>query len=999
MFNEQNAVENYVRDLLTKPATAPAPPQTPIVAEPRAAYATTFARTAAVAGWEFVAGKDLPRSTADVLLAAHLTDALIALNPEIAAVPSRADDVVYRLKAILFAVGSDGLVKANEEFASWLRGERTMPFGANGDHVPVRLLDFSDPAKNRAVLSTQVVYSGGAQKRFDLVLFLNGIPVAVGEAKTPSRPAVSWVDGASQIHDDYEKNAAAFFVPNVLSFATEGKTFRFGAVRMPIELWAPWRDDENAHVAPAGMREVRQAILGLLRPETLLDILLSFSLFATDAKHRKIKIICRYQQYEATNKIVARVVEGRVKKGLLWHFQGSGKSLLMVFAAQKLRRQPALKAPTVLIVVDRIELDAQITATFNATDVPNVEAVDSRERLRALLGQDTRKVLITTIHKFAEAGGELNARSNIILLCDEAHRTQEGDLGRKMREALPNAFLFGLTGTPINKRDRNTFWAFGADEDAGGYLSRYSFEESIRDGATRPLHFEPRLVRLHVDRATIDAEFARVTGSLTENDAAHLSRQAGKMAVLVKSPERIRAICGDIAKHFLANVEPNGFKAQVVVYDQESCHLYKAALDEFLPTEASTVVISVSSGESDPRLSQYKRDRDDEEKLLDRFRDAADPLQILIVTARLLTGFDAPILQTMYLDKPMKEHSLLQAICRTNRPYKGKSHGLIVDYLGVFDDVARAFAFDEAMMKQVATNLQSLCDELPERMAKCLGFFAGVDRTLAGYEGLLAAQECLPNNEVRDAFAAAFSALSQIWEAVSPNPVVAPFDTDYRWLGQVYESVKPPSGNGKLVWHALGAKTLELIHQNVHVESLTDELEKLVLDPEVLESLTFANDPKKTKEIEIQIVERLRHHAGNPKFVALGQRLEDLRDRFEQGLMVSIEFLKQLLQIAREVVEAEQEVNSSDERQQAKAALTELFRAVRPEGVPLIVERVVDEIDSLVSIVRFPGWQNTHAGEREVKKALRRALMKFQLHGEQDLFDKAYAYIRQYYAI
>lgn len=992
MFNEANAVEDFLLDLLTTSA------QSAKVQEAKPGYAP-IARAMHQAGWTFIGGKSLPRTLSDVLLGPHLTDALIALNPTIAAKPDRADEVIYRLKAILLGVGTEGLVKANEEFTAWLRGERTMPFGDNGEHVPINLIDFENPQQNNCVLSTQVIYKSGVEKRFDLVFYVNGIPLVVGEAKTPTRPAVTWVDGALQVHENYEKTIPAFFVPNVLSFATEGKVFRYGSIRLPLDLWAPWREEDNATPPAPGLAAVKEAALGLLRPEVILDILQNFTLFATDKKHRKIKIICRYQQYEATNKIVERVIAGRIKKGLLWHFQGSGKSLLMVFAAQKLRRQSALKAPTIVIVVDRIELDAQITATFNATDVPNVEAVDSREKLQQLLAQDTRKLLITTIHKFADASGTLNPRSNIILLCDEAHRSQEGDFGIKMREALPNAFLFGLTGTPINKKDRNTFWAFGAEEDEGGYLSRYSFEESIRDGATRPLHFEPRLVKLHVDRATIDQEFTSITGSLTANDSANLSKQAGKMAVLVKSPERVRAICEDIAKHFTDNVEPNGFKAQVVVYDQESCHLYKAALDEFLSTEASTVVISVSSGETDKRILQYKRERNEEEKLLDRFRDPIDPLQILIVTARLLTGFDAPILQTMYLDKPLKEHTLLQAICRTNRPDTGKSHGLIVDYLGVFDDVAQALSFDEATMKRVITNLQELRNSLPEQVAKCLAFFRGLDLAVIGYEGLLAAQNCLPTDEERDAFAASFSALSQLWDALSPDAALSLFANDYRWLGQVYESLKPPSGNGKLVWHALGAKTLKLIHQNIHVEEVSNELEKMVLDPEVLESIALSGDPKKAKEIEVQIIERLRRHSDSPKFIALGQRLEYLKARFEQGLVASIEFLKQLLEIAREVVMAEHEITHIDERQQAKAALTELFKARKPEGVPVIVDRVVDEIDSLVSTVRFTGWQNTHVGEREVKKALRKALMKFQLHTDQDLFDKAYAYIRQYYAL
>ena len=369
------------------------------------------------------------------------------------------------------------------------------------------------------------------------------------------------------------------------------------------------------------------------------------------------------------------------------------------------------------------------------------------------------------------------------------------------------------------------------------------------------------------------------------------------------------------------------------------------------------------------------------------------------MTARLLTGFDAPILQAQYLDKPLKEHTLLQAICRTNRPYPGKSHGLIVDYLGVFDDVARALDFDEKSVQKVISNIGELKDQFPGFMQKCLDFFPGVDRALLGYEGLIAAQDCLPNNEVRDAFAAAFSALAQCFEALSPDPFLQPYDDDYRWLAQVYESVKPPSGNGKLLWHRLGAKTVELIHENVHVEAVHDDLETLILNPTVLEDVILRNDPKKRKEIEILIIERLRRHQGNPKFIALGQRLEELKDKFEKGLLQSIDFLKGLLDLARELAETERESDGPDEHERGVMALTELFNEVKSEKVPVIVERIVADIDEIVRQVRFVGWQATHAGERQVKKALRSTLMKYQLHHDNDLFDRAYGYIRQYYAM
>lgn len=438
MFTEANSVENFIRDLLCGKAAS----RVKWVSE-RGVSSTPQ--------WQYIAATQLERKEHDVLVEEEVRRALIRLNPEISARPDLADEVIYKLRAILLSVRSDGLVRANEEFTAWLRGERSMPFGPNNEHTSVTLIDFKHPRNNSYILTTQLTYRN-PEKRFDVVLLVNGIPLVVGETKTPVRPAISWVDGADDIHNDYEVSVPAFFVPNVFSFATEGKTYRFGSIRMPLELWAPWRDiDEKAAKTGetegvSGLTELRTATEIMLRPEVVLDILQHFTLFATDKQHRKIKIICRYQQYQAVNQIVERVVAGRIKKGLIWHFQGSGKSLLMVFAAQKLRQHPELKNPTVLIVVDRIDLDTQITATFNAADVPNVLAVEKRETLQTLLAQDTRKVLITTIHKFADAHGVLNARSNIIVMVDEAHRTQEGDLGKQMRKALPNAFLFGLDG-------------------------------------------------------------------------------------------------------------------------------------------------------------------------------------------------------------------------------------------------------------------------------------------------------------------------------------------------------------------------------------------------------------------------------------------------------------------------------------------------------------------------------------------------------------------------
>ena len=985
-FNEANTVEAFVRDLLCGGVTH------------HTAVGPGLARRAGQLsglGWHYLSHENLPRQAQEALVEDHLRDALIRLNPVIAAQPDRAADVLYRLRAIIMGVRSDGLVKANEEFAAWLVGDKSMPFGENGEHVTIKLIDFEDLKQNQYVVTQQYTFRAGkTEKRADLVLLVNGIPLVLIEAKTPVRSSQSWLDGVLQVHDDYERNVPELFVPNAFSVATEGKEYRYGSIRLPVEFWGPWRLEDDD--ALPSMAQVEQAVTSMLRPTVVLDLLANFTSYATHKGKQRIKIVARYQQYEGANKLVERVVAGQPKKGLIWHFQGSGKSLLMLFAARKLRLHPALKNPTVVIVVDRVDLDSQISSTFYAADAPNLVKAQSRKDLQNLLGSDVRKIVITTIHKFGEADGVLNERGNVIVLVDEAHRTQEGDLGRKMRDALPNAFLFGLTGTPINRADKNTFYAFGAEEDANGYMSRYGFEDSIRDGATKELHFEPRLVDLHVDQAQIDEEFEALTADLSDEERDQLAKHAAKMAVLLKSPERIQAVCSDIAQHFEEKVAPNGFGAQVVTFDRESCVLYKQALDQHLAPEVSDIVMSVNSGEES--YIPYRRDRDAEEKLLDRFRDPNDPLKIIIVTSKLLTGFDAPVLQTMYLDRPLRDHTLLQAICRTNRPYgQLKTHGLIVDYLGIFDDVAQAIQFDEEGITRVVSNIAELKESLPEAIQKCLEYFPGIDRMLTGYEGLMSAQQCLPNNDVRDRFAADVSYLARLWEAISPDPMLGRYETDYRWTVQVYESVKPVSTTGQLLWHRLGAKTIELIHENVHVEAVQDDLETLVVDADLLEAILGVADPKKSKEIEIKVARRLRKHLHDPRFKALAERLEDLKNRHEQGLLLSIDFLKELLNLARDVVTAEQAASPIEQEERGKEALTELFEDVKNSETPIIVERVVADIDEIVRIVRFDGWQDTHAGEREIRKALRKTLFKYKLHQDTELFDRAYGYIRTYY--
>ena len=949
-------------------------------------------------GWDYIPASALPRAESDVMVESYLRDALIRLNPCIAENPSHADTVIYKLRALISTVRPHDLVTQNERFKKLIFEENSFPFDKDGRSISIRFFDYDNPENNSFVVTNQWIYPqahGG--KRLDVVLLINGFPVAIGEMKSPVRPAISWMDGAGDILN-YEKSIPEMFVTNIFNFATEGKRFRYGSINAPVTLWGPWYADIPHE--EGDFTKVQKSVASITRKEVILDLFRYFTLFSTDKHNRKIKVVCRYQQYEGANLIVNRVKAGYPKKGLIWHFQGSGKSLLMVFAAQKLRMMKELNAPTVLIVNDRIDLAGQIFGTFSMADVPNLVPADTNAELIRLLKADTRRVIITKIFEFAQIEEAINYRDNIIVMVDEAHRTQEGDLGARMRMALPNAFFFGLTGTPINKLDKNTFATFGAKEDRTGYMSRYSFADSVSDRATLPLHFEPVPVKLHVDQEAIDEAFRRIAdeAGLTHEERSKVAQRV-RMAAIMKDPERIKAVCEHIAEHFMQKVNPNGFKAQVVCYDRECCVLYKKELDRLLGEATSTIVMDTNNDKAD-EYKAWRRTREEEAKVLDDFRDPTNPLQIVIVTSKLLTGFDAPILQAMYLDKPMKDHTLLQAICRTNRVYgQDKTYGLIVDYVGIFDDVAKALNFDSDSVEKIITNIESVKAKVPEMVENCINFFPGVDRTRDDWEGLVAAQECLPDDKAKDEFGAHYRALNRVWNALSPDACLNPHKLDYKWLSKVYDSIRPTDERGRLIWAALGPKTLQLVHENISVQEVVKDEDILEMDAKIIEKFIAGDTEagKKKKKIELDLAAIIRKHPDDPRFIALGARMEKLREEHEAGLLTSMAFLKALLELAKEAAQMEREVVPEDREDKGKAALTALFQSVRNENTPVIVERIVSDIDGIVKIVRFEGWQNVPTGRKMISRNLRDVVMRKYRIKDKEVFDKAYSYVEQYY--
>ena len=964
-----------------------------------------FINAAGKCGWIYVEPQFVPRLPDEVLVVQWLMEALLALNP---ITPEQAEQVIYKLRACITSGGSsDELITANDKFRKLLFEENSYPFGENGDNINIRFFAKADDAyKNRCIVTNQWEYprkSKEGGKRLDLVYVINGIPMVVGEAKTPVKASVTWADGAADIMH-YQKSIPEMFVPNILTFASEGRELQYASIGCPVDKWGPWfADEERKH---GTLEDAEHNYVSLMTPERLLDIYRFYSVFTGTSRGGKIKIVCRYQQYLGGEAIVQRVLSTYTngsgpRKGLIWHFQGSGKSWLMVFAAQKLRRQEVLKAPTVVIVDDRIDLEDQITGDFTRAEIPNIDSISSKQELEEKIHQ--RKILITTIFKFGDLsdGEVIDDRDNIILLMDEAHRTQEGDLGKKMRTALPNAFFFGLTGTPINRNDHNTFACFGAEEDKYGYISKYTFQNSVEDKATLELNFKTVPVEMHLDNANLQKEFDELTDQISEEDKNELVRRTSVEAFFT-AEKRINDVCKYIVTHFREYVEPTGMKAQVVVYNRECCVKYKKALDALLGTDDQTTIVMHTSGDKADDYKAYKRSRDEEKKLLDQFRDPLSPLKFVIVTSKLLTGFDAPILQCMYLDKPMKNHTLLQAICRTNRTYnENKKCGLIVDFVGVFEDVAKSLAFDEETVKTIVKNIDEIKGLIPTFMQQCIKFFPGVDRTIGGWEGLTAAQQCLKDDQVTTSFGRHFARLNKAWEIVSPDSYLTVFQNDYTWLAQVYQSVRPVSG-GNLIWTLLGAKTIEIIHRNIETIDIGTPLEDLVVDSDVIDAVLEDEKAREKKIVEIEKMLRLRlgEHKGDPNFKKFAEKLDELRERMAQNLISSIDFLKQLLVLAKDLLEEEKKkAEPQDKRAQARAALTDLFQSIKTEETPIIVEQVVNDIDNeVVNIVRqFNDAFQSVTARREIKKKLRSILwVKYQIK-DNDVFERAYQYIEMYY--
>jgi type I restriction enzyme R subunit len=647
----------------------------------------------------------------------------------------------------------------------------------------------------------------------------------------------------------------------------------------------------------------------------------------------------------------------------------------MIVAAHKLRRLPALENPTLLAVVDRLELEAQMVQNLEAFGFPTVERARSKRHLRELLASDYRGLIVTLIHKFDRIHKNLTTRRNVVVLIDEAHRSQEGDLAIYMRAALPNAFYFGFTGTPIDRGiiGRGTFETFGKP-DPTGYQDKYGIDESIEDGTTVPLYYTLTPTELRLDRQTLENEFFRVVedaGVASIEELNHILDKADKLKAVLKASDRVEEIAAHIARHYRENVEPLGFKAFVVAVDREACALYKEALDRYLPPEYSRVVYTPDHKDTG-LLRKYHLDDEEEKRVRKAFRAPEELPKILIVTEKLLTGYDAPVLYAMYLDKPLKDHTLLQAIARVNRPYPDKENGLIVDYIGVFEDLQRALAFDTAT---ISTGLIDL-ERLKERFADLLlaTQAAVVPINLSDDPGRPARIiDHFFDEERRESFVSLFKELQADYEILSPDPFLRDYLDDYALIVQVYQVVYNyfnPEAERRRLQRELLRKTDALIRKHVAVKPVVDTLPIYPINRDIANVVKADNVSDRVKVTNLYrslIVHIERYQQEQPYLISIGERVEEIIQRLRER-QISVEAaLEQLGDLAEEAVTAETQQAESD----LSSGEFALYWVLKGQGVvsPEIAAQTTYRI-----LTEHPGWPYNAGLERKVRTEMYKLL-------------------------
>ncbi|MCK6486506.1 MAG: type I restriction endonuclease subunit R [Phycisphaerae bacterium] len=973
-----------------------------------------------------------------VLLEGRLAAALHRLNPQI------AHDEVEQVVRTLSRPPHPTLFQNNRWFHEQMTGgvEATYRDNATGEMRGgrARLIDFDEPAKNDLLVVRQltIATSSGKTIRPDLIVFLNGIPIAVIELKDPADTEADLWSAVAQLHR-YMDRAPDLFLPNLLLVASDGLLTRVGSITSGLDRFMPWRPEEG------GQPTLEALIRGLFEPSRLLDYLRSCVVFEEDERGNIAKKIAGYHQFRAVRKTRASVLKALKppcgvnttteagKGGVVWHTQGSGKSLTMLMLAGALIREPAMANPTIVMVTDRNDLDNQLFDTFAAAQAQLRQApvqANSRAHLRRLLDRPSGGVIFTTIQKFTEEHGEVSTRSNIVVMADEAHRSQYGFVegGAKwMRDAVPNATFVGFTGTPLDRDDRSTPRVFGE------YADIYDVRQAVEDGATRPLFYESRIVKLTVDEAGAQAaEEEMEEATRASRDGTDVPDNVRvPLEALVGAPQRIKAVASFIVEHWEKRRAAMEGKAMVVTMSRDiGARLYEA-IKALRPAwhdpndDVGFMKLVVTGGPDDAEpLRQHVRTKEARKRLAERFKNPEDDFRLVIVVDMWLTGFDVPCAHTMYLDKPLAGHSLMQAIARVNRVYGDKPGGLIVDLLGLADQFADALATYAQATGNEEDAFKKLQDEavpvMQSAFEKLRAFFHGfdygaaldappqaalrvyvnaVDYVLAqrGGNGEAAAPPTfsLRENPGRKRLRKLVKELSDAFALSVPRPEtdeVAPHLAFYQRVVAMMQKrlADETGGAARFRQRDVDAAVRQVIGGAVHAGEVIDLFAAAGLDAARLDILSdeFLQrvSALEQKNLAIETLRKLLNdqvRISERKNLVMSKQfreaLEDAMIRYTNKQITTAEMISKLLDLARWVRDAQKrgrELGLTDEETAFYDALAENGSAkqvMKSDTLRLMARKLAEEVKSLPKL----DWTRRESVRADLRRRVRRLLARY----------------------
>lgn len=960
-------------------------------------------------GWKFVPSDNLEReSLEEPLLTPMLIRALKRLNASI------GDEEIKQ------ALNELKLKTAGAEHAKQILNhlKHCIPIKFEKEKVKyVKLFDYDNIQNNEFIVSRQVIHQSGDKPiRNDIILYVNGIPLVNIECKNPTRLTENWFAAYKQIQE-YQQT-----VPEPYKYIQIGIAAEQTACYFPT---APWqKEDVKIHQwRTPDKPDPIDAQTEMLSPNTLLNIIRHYLFFRIE-HGTTTKVITRYMQYQASEKIYNRVIaylQGKEtrNKGLIWHWQGSGKTLTMIFAANKLYCHPLLENPTIFFIVDREELQEQLSQEFNALDITKPETIDTIQALRQILRHDEnrgkRGIFITLIHKFrpeelTQLQNELDAlsqnretiqtRKNVILFIDEAHRTQYGILAAQMKQILKNASAFALTGTPIAKTGRDTYQEFSYPPQEP-YLDKYFITDSIEDGFTLKIAYQPHLEKedIHLKKELLDTfiqiEFEEIPEEYRKKTEERIKQKLNAIKVFLENPERIKRVAQDIAEHYKENLDGK-FKALIVAVNRLACVRYKRELDKLLPKEYSEVVMTFTR--TDPQeiqdylqeLTAHYHGKDIEDirkQIIDRYKEEEYP-KILIVTDMLLTGFDAPILQTMYLDKPLKEHRLLQAIARTNRPYKDiKEAGLIIDYIGILKEFTRAFEnYTKEDITGVLLDLDTLTQEFNQTLDETMALFPDIPKDQDYRQTMLKAFETITADEQNSKkFSENYRKLRKLFELLGTHPIKLERLNEYKWLTQVYgyyiHWLRQEHYEETKYVQKYFPKTLKYVYKTTQLSKIERQYPTIQFDDNYLKNLQEKIKTKQEKAANILftlnrfiIIDKHR----NPIY-------ETLTEKVERILKLWKEKTKDYEKIYNEAAQIVNEIQQLQTRQK-QLAFTDLQYAIllTLEQTLPPTKDLTQDVNGLTKLLQpylFKGWQTQQTTRKTIERETRKYLRKYKQHG------------------